>query len=194
MNKILPWSYINPYDTWQIYPPIRTLNPHNFHHRRGNVFQLYLLVQPEDYQHQCEYLVIDGMANDMLTYTRQYPWPAEITGIERIALSAKGDLQRVLRYVDVPLRAVSSFIGWNHSVPFSIAQFPLPLSIQTLITTSLLTHPPSPCPSLPPLLQSQLLPLIFPSSRRDKCTCNARAELSAPQLRRSASHRQDVRT
>lgn len=28
----------------------------------------------------------------------QYPWPAEVNGVERIALSAQGDLQRVLRY------------------------------------------------------------------------------------------------
>ena len=28
----------------------------------------------------------------------QYPWPAEVNGIERIALSAQGDLQRVLRW------------------------------------------------------------------------------------------------
>lgn len=29
----------------------------------------------------------------------QFPWPKEVTGLERIALSAKGDLQRMLRYV-----------------------------------------------------------------------------------------------
>lgn len=29
----------------------------------------------------------------------QFEWPVEITGLERIALSAQGDLQRVLRSV-----------------------------------------------------------------------------------------------
>ena len=31
--------------------------------------------------------------------SQQYPWPAEVNGVERIALSAQGDLQRVLRSV-----------------------------------------------------------------------------------------------
>lgn len=35
----------------------------------------------------------------ILTPSEQFPWPAEVTGVERIALSAQGGLQRVLRFI-----------------------------------------------------------------------------------------------
>lgn len=44
------------------------------------------------YLHHCQRILTFGISH-------QFPWPTEVTGLERIVLSAKGDLQRLLRYV-----------------------------------------------------------------------------------------------
>ncbi|CAE6436658.1 unnamed protein product [Rhizoctonia solani] len=59
----------------------------------------------------------------------QFEWPAEITGLERIALTAKGDLQRTLRSVSSP-PITNSGIDPPHSAYFS-----KPISVQRIWET-----------------------------------------------------------
>ncbi|KZO96081.1 hypothetical protein CALVIDRAFT_482045, partial [Calocera viscosa TUFC12733] len=49
-----------------------------------------------------------------------FPWPREINGIERVVLSAKGDLQRVLSaYFGSPISVASIFQTSSSSLPSS---------------------------------------------------------------------------
>ncbi|RDB15861.1 hypothetical protein Hypma_003659 [Hypsizygus marmoreus] len=70
------------------------------------------------------------------TTSISFPWPQEVNGLERIALSAQGDLQRVLRSVLSPQQRT---IPTSHQPPHS-AFFARPISI-ALVYSNTFYHP-----------------------------------------------------
>ena len=136
------------------------------------------------------------MRTQALTYLSfQYPWPAEVNGLERIALSAQGDLQRVLRYVIIldlgyAYRTSRPFLLLVHSL---LAQSSSPSYTLKQSVRLPYSHPQSPSSKSPQV--SLLLPLpIPPSSKLVKYTFNAQGKSSAPQLPLSASPLQNAPT
>jgi len=79
----------------------------------------------------------------------QYPWPKAITGIERIALAAQGDLQRVLRYTIPPFPLSPLTIPQqrilrppNRRSPSLLPDIPpVPVPLPLLTWNNLSTHP-----------------------------------------------------
>lgn len=110
----------------------------------------------------------------------KYPWPTEVTGIERIALSAQGDLQRVLRYASyITLRSLAYLFILRHIARSSRDPLWLPLSIPRQRARRASSRPQRPSKILPKPSSLPSLP-NHPSPRLARSTSNVQARLSAP--------------
>ncbi|KAF9451796.1 hypothetical protein P691DRAFT_723384 [Macrolepiota fuliginosa MF-IS2] len=135
---------------------------------------------------------------DTYTYTNKttsvaFAWPSTVTGVERIALSAQGELQRILR--PVPPDHLPSKKYNSHSPRLSSAYFARPISV-TVVYTDTFWHPtpgarkelPLPPPAAAiaqaseetPIIQTRQVHLVC--SGQIVCTATATVRITDPSI------------
>jgi len=105
------------------------------------------------------------------TTSISYPWPADITGIERIALSAKGDLQRVLSaFFDRSISIATVYADTYHHLSSDSPAVPLSLPPDSAAIAAA-------SPDLPIVQKRQV---HLQCSGRVVCTATSQVRITSP--------------